>query len=487
MNQKAEEDSLFFFFLIHCSCSAWCILLHPDAFLFLLQYSRSSWFALFVLLLDLFFLFFVFMIHSRSSFFPCVASINWNSPTVRFTDRSAFTGLSFSSLWLESDNKTFVLENRILIDLRWHGLKKSFTVENTIKPLWWHDFRIWSGTCFSLLSNSSPISKWILAGMREHAYVSPHREKQDKQMNDVIFRKFLIIFRWSDIVKMRTRMMQFFLLRKLPEFRSYQEETLILWISQSWLRPPFNQPFLISAAGYEVQRRTKSFIDDTKWLAISVYFPFSSSFTAPVLQAILRGWLPEKWPRATVPGFSVRLVPLNLQSAVSHYLIALRTEKCWISIRWCINSIRIFVDVPEWRTHNSAFLYNPRVSKRLLDIVTRVCFWATDSLWGTHLQCLILYPILLTKWYRIVVVGINILFASCRSDAKGCSLRACRIAWSIEPQLPISAFSSADSQDCGKLRFRKYLVIVEYPTVPCPRTSLISAWISCAPRRFMAR
>jgi hypothetical protein len=40
----------------------------------------------------------------------------------------------------------------------------------------------------------------------------------------------------------------------------------------------------------------------------------------------------------------------------------IETAKCRISIRWSINSIHIFVDVPEWRTHDSAFLCNPSMS-----------------------------------------------------------------------------------------------------------------------------
>jgi hypothetical protein len=57
------------------------------------------------------------------------------------------------------------------------------------------------------------------------------------------------------------------------------------------------------------------------------------------------------------------------------------------------------------------------------------------------------FPILLTKWYRIVITGIKIFFASCRSDAKTFSLSACRIARSIESELPISPSSSAGSDE----------------------------------------
>jgi hypothetical protein len=107
----------------------------------------------------LFFFCFFFLIHSAHSscslFLVPLQSIEI-PPTVRFSDGSPFAGLSFSSLWLESDNETFVLENRVLIDLRCHAMKEGFIVENVIKTLWWHDFRIWSSTYFSLLSKMGP-------------------------------------------------------------------------------------------------------------------------------------------------------------------------------------------------------------------------------------------------------------------------------------------------------------------------------------------
>jgi hypothetical protein len=99
----------------------------------------------------------------------------------------------------------------------------------------------------------------------------------------------------------------------------------------------------------------------------------------------------------------------------------------------------------------------------LLDIVTRVCFWAADSAWGNDVQCLISYPILSTKWYRIVVAGINVLFASCWSDAKGYSLRACRITRAIGSQLSISPSSSADSEEWGNFAFASTWLSLSIP------------------------
>jgi hypothetical protein len=122
-------------------------------------------------------------------------------------------------------------------------------------------------------------------------------------------------------------------------------------------------------------------------------------------------------------------------------------------------------------------------SKRLLDVMARVCFWATKDTF-TMLD--------------VVPHSVNQMAPDC-CHRNQCPLRKLlkwrkrlfieglqnsTVDWS---QLPISGSSSADSVEWGKLRFRKYRVIVEYLTVPRPRTLLISTWISRAPICVMAR
>jgi hypothetical protein len=100
-------------------------------------------------------------------------------------------------------------------------------------------------------------------------------------------------------------------------------------------------------------------------------------------------------------------------------------------------------------------------SKRLADAVTRICFGMTDSWWGTHLQCFSLYPILFTKWYRTIVIEINICLLSCWSDAK-CSLSSARrMALSIESDSSVSGSSGVASEESAKFRFCQHRVMVE--------------------------
>jgi hypothetical protein len=93
----------------------------------------------------------------------------------------------------------------------------------------------------------------------------------------------------------------------------------------------------------------------------------------------------------------------------------------------------------------------PNRSKRRFDVATRVCFCASDNLWGTHLQCFSLYVILFTKRYRTVDIGISVLLAIWRSDAKGCSSSACRIALSIVSVAPRSGSSGQVRSICKTL------------------------------------
>jgi hypothetical protein len=72
-----------------------------------------------------------------------------------------------------------------------------------------------------------------------------------------------------------------------------------------------------------------------------------------------------------------------------------------------------------------------------------------------HLQCFNLYAILLSKKYRTVDIGTKILLAVWRNDAKGYSVRPCRIALSIASGLWISRPSGRSVAVSVQLRLPK--------------------------------
>jgi hypothetical protein len=101
------------------------------------------------------------------------------------------------------------------------------------------------------------------------------------------------------------------------------------------------------------------------------------------------------------------------------------------------------------------------MSKRCTDRRTRVLFWAANSFWEAHLQCVSLYLFSFTKWYRTFIIGINIHLTNCQIDAKGFLSNHWRTILLIHLDCSISGSCEVASEEPAKLCFPKHWVTVE--------------------------